>query len=243
DLRVIRADLKRRLPRFDAETAPALIPNVTAGRIANRLDIMGPSYTVDAACASSLVAIDIAIKGLRDGEYDLALVGCMQAGTPLQTLSLFCQLKALSITERIRPFDKDADGTLLSEGVGMAVLKRRSQAERDGDRIYAFVKGTGVASDGPAVGLLAPRVEGEELALRRAYGAAGVHPSTVGLVEAHGTGTLVGDAVEVEALTRVFGGRVRVPQCALGSVKSMIGHTMPAAGMAGFIKTVLALYH
>jgi acyl transferase domain-containing protein/phosphopantetheinyl transferase len=243
DLRLIRADLKRSLPRFDAETAPALIPNVTVGRIANRLDIMGPSYTVDAACASSLVAIDIGMKGLRHGEYDLAIVGGLQAGTPLPVLGLFCQLKALSLTERIRPFDKNADGTLLSEGIGMAVLKRRSQAERDGDRIYALIKGAGVASDGRAVGILAPRIEGEELALHRAYTTAGVDPSTVGLIEAHGTGTLVGDAVEVEALTRVFGERLRGPHCALGSVKSMIGHTMPAAGMAGFIKAVLALYH
>ena len=243
DLARIRRDLKQRLPRFDAETAPALIPNVSAGRIANRLDIMGPSYTVDAACASSLVAMDIAVKGLRVGEYDLALVGGMQVATPVPVLSLFCQLNALSRSERIRPFDRDADGTLLSEGIGMAVLKRRGQAERDGDRIYAFVKGTGVASDGRAVGVLAPRVEGEELALRRAYyAAAGVAPSSVGLVEAHGTGTLVGDAVEVEALTRVFGERTGAPHCALGSVKSMIGHTMPAAGMAGFIKAVLALH-
>jgi len=243
DLGLIRADLKRHLPRFDAETAPSLIPNVTVGRIANRLDIMGPSYTVDAACASSLVAIDIAVKGLRQGEYDLALVGGLQAATALPVLGLFCQLKALSPTERIRPFDKDADGTVLSEGIGMAVLKRRSQAERDGDRVYACIKGTGVASDGRAVGVLAPRVEGEQLALERAYAAARVDPSTVGLIEAHGTGTLVGDAVEVDALARLFGQRVRAPHCALGSVKSMIGHTMPAAGIAGFIKAVLALHH
>ncbi len=243
DLRLVRQDLKRRLPRFDSETAPALIPNVTVGRIANRLDMMGPSYTVDAACASSLVAIDIATKGLRHGEYDVALVGGMQVATPLPVLSLFCQLKALSATGTIRPFDKDADGTLLSEGVGIAVLKRRSDAERDGDRIYAFVKGTGVASDGRAVSVLAPRVEGEELALRHAYEAARVDPRTVGLIEAHGTATLVGDAVEVEALGRVFGERTGLPHCALGSVKSMIGHTMPAAGIAGFIKSALALYH
>ena len=157
----------------------------------------------------------------------------MQVATPVPVLSLFCQLKALSASERIRPFDKDADGTLLSEGVGMAVLKRRSQAERDGDRIYAFIKGTGVASDGRAVSVLAPRVEGEELALRRAYDGGGVAPATVGLIEAHGTGTPVGDATEVEALTRVFGDAGAAPRCALGSVKSMIGHTMPAAGMAG----------
>jgi acyl transferase domain-containing protein len=96
DLVRLRADLKRSLPRFDSETAPALIPNVTVGRIANRLDIMGPSYTVDAACASSLVALDIAVKGMRNDEYDLALVGGLQAATPLPVLGLFCQLKALS---------------------------------------------------------------------------------------------------------------------------------------------------
>ena len=243
DLLLVRNDLKQQLPRFDAETAPALIPNVTVGRIANRLDLMGPSYTVDAACASSLVAIDIAVKGLRERDYDLALVGGMQVATPAPVLSLFCRLNALSATQSIRPFDKDADGTLLSEGIGMAVLKRRADAELDGDRVYAVIKGTGIASDGRAVTVLAPRVEGEELALRRAYDAAGVPPQTVGLVEAHGTATLVGDAVEVEALTRVFGARNGLPRCALGSVKSMIGHTMPAAGMAGFIKATLALYH
>lgn len=243
DLVLLRRDLKRRLPRFDAETAPALIPNVTVGRIANRLDFMGPSYTVDAACASSLVAIDIAAKGLRAHEYDLALVGGLQAATPVPVLSLFCQLRALSPAEAIRPFDARADGTLLSEGIGMAVLKRRSQAERDGDRIYAVIKGTGVASDGRGIGVLAPRVEGEELALRRAYDSGRVNPATVGLIEAHGTGTPVGDVTEIEALVRVFGERDRAPHCALGSVKSMIGHTMPAAGMAGFIKAVLALYH
>lgn len=243
DLRRVRQDLKRRLPRFDVETAPALIPNVTVGRIANRLDLMGPSYTIDAACASSLVAVDLAVKGLRHGEYDLALVGGMQVATPVPVLSLFCRLKALSLTEHIRPFDKDADGTLLSEGIGMAVLKRRSDAERDGDRIYALVKGTGVASDGRAVSVLAPRREGEELAVRQAYDTASVSPRTIGLVEAHGTATLVGDAVEVDALGRVFGERRGFPHCALGSVKSMIGHTMPAAGMAGFIKMALSLYH
>jgi acyl transferase domain-containing protein/phosphopantetheinyl transferase len=243
DLQAIRLDLKRRLPRFDVESAPSLIPNVTVGRIANRLDIMGPSYTIDAACASSLVAMDIAVKGLRHREYDLAIVGGVQAATPVPVLSLFCRLKALSLTETIRPFDKDADGTILSEGVGMAVLKRREDAERDGDRIYAFIRGVGVASDGRAVGVLAPRLEGEVLALRQAYADARVSPRSVGLVEAHGTATLVGDATEVESLGQVFGERDGRARCALGSVKSMIGHTMPAAGMAGFIKTALALYH
>ena len=254
ELRLIRRDLKRNLPPFNAETAGAMVPNIVAGRIANRLDLMGPSYTVDAACASSLLAADIAVQGLRNCEYDLALVGGVQVTTPIPILTLFCQLKALSFGEQIRPFDKDADGTILSEGLGMAVLKRREDAEREGDRIYAVIKGMGVASDGRAMSVLAPRVDGEELALHRAYEQTEISPRTIGLIEAHGTATLVGDAAEVQALTRVFGSRddkseIRNPKsaihqwCALGTIKSMIGHTMPAAGIAGLIKTALSLYH
>ena len=152
------------------------MPNIIVGRIANRLDLMGPSYTVDAACASSLVAIQLAMRDLLDGECDLALAGGAQVWMPVPTLNVFCQLGALSRTERIRPFDKDADGTLLGEGIGMVVLKRTADAVRDGDRIYAVVRGVGVASDGRGVSVMAPRVEGEELALRRAYEEAGVSP-------------------------------------------------------------------
>jgi phosphopantetheine--protein transferase-like protein len=244
ELKTVREALKSTLPPFHADTAAGLVPNIISGRIANRLDLMGANYIVDAACASSIVAIDLAIRDLRAGRCDMVVAGGVNASVPPVIMIIFSQLKALSRKGAIRPFSSDADGTLLAEGVGMAVLKRLEDAERDGDRIYAVVKGTGVASDGRALGLLAPRLEGEELALRRAYEDAGVHPSTVGLIEAHGTATPVGDAVEVEALTRVFGARDNSgPVCALGSVKSMIGHTMPAAGMAGLIKTALALHH
>jgi acyl transferase domain-containing protein/phosphopantetheinyl transferase len=244
ELSAIRDELKRHLPPFTTETVPGLIPNIIAGRIANRLDLMGPSYTVDAACASSLIALQIAMRDLLTGECDLALVGGSQVTTPVPIFTLFCQLNALSRRQEIRPFDKDADGTILGEGIGMVVLKRREDAERDGDRIYALVKGVGTASDGRAVSVMAPRLDGEELALRRAYEAAGVDPTTVELIEAHGTGTPVGDATEIQALTRVFGPRDgAVPRCAIGSVKSMIGHTMPAAGIAGLIKAALSLYH
>ena len=243
DLRIVREDLKRDLPPFGAETVGAMVPNIVAGRIANRFDLMGPSYTVDAACASSLVAAENAMRGLYSGEYDLALVGGVQVTTPIPMLSLFCQLKALSRRGEIRPFDKDADGTLLSEGLGIVVLKRLQDAMRDGDRIYAVLKAVGVASDGRAMSVLAPRVEGEELALRRAYEHAAISPRTIGLMEGHGTATPVGDAAEIEALARVFGERDEYfPRCALGSVKSMIGHAMPAAGVAGLIKAALALY-
>ncbi len=240
----VKKELKANLPPFNADTAPALIGNIIAGRIANRLDLMGPAFTVDAACASALLAIEIGIRDLLSGKCDLVLAGGSNVNAPLPTMSLFCQLGALSRSERIRPFDKDADGTILGEGVGMIVLKRREDAERDGSRIYAIVKGVGMASDGRATHVLAPRVEGEELALRRAYEMAGVSPESVGLIEAHGTATPVGDAVEVQALSRVFGERKgMLPSCAIGSVKSMIGHAMPAAGIAGVIKAALSLHH
>ncbi len=244
EIEEIRADLKRKMPPFNADTAPGLIPNIIAGRIANRLDLMGPNYTVDAACASSLVAVEHAIRGLQSREYDLALAGGVHVATPVPTLMLFCQLGALSRREEIRPFDSLADGTLLGGGLGMVVLKRLEDAKRDSNRIYAKVKSVGVSSDGRGLGVMAPRPEGEELALRRTYEAAGVDPRSVSLIEAHGTGTPVGDATEVQALTRVFGERgSSLPWCGLGSVKSMIGHAMPAAGIAGIIKTALALYH
>ena len=244
ELAAIKKQLKASLPAFHAETAPGLVPNIISGRIANRLDFMGSNFIVDAACASSLVAVDLGMRDLLSGRCDVAVVGGVHASTPPPIVMIFCQLKAISKRGAIRPFDRRADGTLLGEGVGMVVLKRREDAERDGDRIYAIVKGVGVASDGKALGLLAPRLEGEELALRRAYEAAGVAPATVGLIEAHGTATAVGDVVEIDALNRVFGRRTgEAPTCALGSVKSMISHLMPASGIAGLIKAVLALHH
>jgi acyl transferase domain-containing protein len=244
ELQTIKRELKAGLPPFNAETAPGLVSNIMCGRIANRLDLRGPNYAVDAACASSLIAVDLGIRELITGRCDLALVGGVCVSTPAIVLMVFCQLGALSRRGQIRPFDKDADGTLLGEGLGMAVLKRREDAARDGDGIYALIKGVGISSDGHGLAVLAPRVEGEELALRRAYEATGIPPGTVGLIEAHGTGTLVGDLTEIQALSRVFGPRDgAVPRCAIGSVKSMISHTIPAAGIAGLIKIALALHH
>lgn len=239
----IKRVLKASLPPFDSETAQSLSHSAMCGRIANRLDLKGPAYAVDAACASSLIAVELAMKELYHGSCDLALAGGIQISTTFPILLLFCQLGALSRNGQVRPFHPEADGTLLGEGAGVLALKRLADAERDGDRIYAVVKSVGVASDGRAVGVLAPRVEGQELALRRAYERAGVAPETVGLMEAHGTGTPLGDATEIEAIHRVFGARRGTfPSCALGAVKSMIGHSIPAAGAAGLIKVALALY-
>jgi acyl transferase domain-containing protein/phosphopantetheinyl transferase len=243
-LEALKRDLKAQLPPFNSETAPSLAHSVMCGRIANRLDLMGAAYTVDAACSSSLIAVEQGMTDLLNGKCDLVLAGGVQISTTFPITMVFCQLGALSRKGQSAPFSPEADGILLGEGIGMVVLKRRQDAERDGDRIYAAIKAVGVASDGRAMGVLAPRLEGEVLAMRRAYEAAGIAPDTIGLVEAHGTGTAVGDATELDALSRIFGTRTgQVPTCALGSVKSMIGHCIPAAGVAGLIKAALALYH
>jgi acyl transferase domain-containing protein/phosphopantetheinyl transferase (holo-ACP synthase) len=240
----LRQELADALPPFGPETAPGLAHSVMCGRIANRLDLIGPAYTVDAACASSLIAVEHGIDELLTGRADLVLAGGVQVSTTFPIAAVFAQLGALSPSGQLRPFQQGCDGTLLGEGAGIVVLQRRAEAERDGNRIYAVIKGVSSASDGKAVGVLAPRVEGEELAMRRAYERAAVDPRTVGLVEAHGTGTPAGDAVEIEAMARVFGvrGPSDQPSCAVGSVKSMIGHCLPAAGAAGLIKAALALH-
>lgn len=244
ELDTIRKELRGKLPSFSSETAPAIIPNLSTGRVANRLGFMGYNFTVDAACASSLIAVEVCVRDLLTGKCDLALAGGVHVFTDIPFLMVFCALQALSPTSQIRPFDRNADGTMPGEGMGIVVLKRLEEAEQDGDRIYAVIKGVGTSSDGRAVSVMAPRVEGEELALRRAYEMADISPRTVELIEAHGTGTPAGDAAEIEALTRVFGSRDgSLPWCALGTVKSMIGHAMPAAGMAGLIKAALSLYH
>ena len=239
----LRAQLQASLPPFTPEMAPGLVPNVITGRIANRLDLMGPNYIVDAACASSLIAVEHAMQELRSGRCDMVLAGGVHASTPPQINMIFSQLGALA-RNAVKPFHAGAEGTLLSEGVGMVVLKRLVDAEADGDRIYALLKGAGTASDGKALGLLAPRSEGEVLALERAYESSGIDPTTLELIEAHGTGIPLGDRTEIHSLSQLIGPRLgSLPTCAVGSVKSMIGHCIPAAGAASLIKTALALYN
>ncbi|MGW4671152.1 SDR family NAD(P)-dependent oxidoreductase [Streptomyces sp. NPDC004324] len=235
--------LDERLPRLTEDSFPGILANVIAGRIANRLDLGGANYTVDAACASSLTAVDVACKELTAGTSDLVLCGGADLHNGINDYLLFASAHALSPSGRSAPFDSSADGIALGEGIGCVVLKRLADAERDGDRVYAVIKGVGSASDGRALGLTAPRPEGQYNALTRAYRNAGVSPAEVGLVEAHGTGTVVGDRTELGSLTRVFEEAGAEPgSCALGSVKSQIGHTKCAAGLAGLIKTSLALH-
>ncbi len=234
--------LRAQLPAYGPDTAAGLIPNLLASRIAHRLDLQGPAYTVDAACASSLIALEQACQRLHAGEADLMLAGGVHLSHDLTFWATFCQLGALSRQGVSRPLSADADGILAGEGIGMVVLRRLSDAEAAGDRIYAVIAGVGSSSDGRHGSLVAPSVQGQLLALERAWALSGLHVDQIGLLEAHGTGTPTGDAAEIETLHRHFGAEGRAP-VAIGSVKSMIGHTMPAAGMAGLIKAALAIHH
>ncbi|MFE1172374.1 beta-ketoacyl synthase N-terminal-like domain-containing protein [Streptomyces sp. NPDC058773] len=229
------------------EASIGLVPSFTAARTANRLDFRGPAYTLDAACASSLLAVAQAVDLLAAGRCDLVVAGAVHHCHIATLWSVFTQLRALSPSQHIRPFDRRADGTLLSEGTGVVLLKRLADAERDGDRVYAVIRGTGVAGDGRAAGLMSPHPEGQVHALQQAWAGAGLdpaHPTALGLLEAHGTGTPVGDGVELDTLARVFGPPgAGMPPVGLGSVKSMLGHTMQAAGIAGLIKAALAVHH
>jgi acyl transferase domain-containing protein/NAD(P)-dependent dehydrogenase (short-subunit alcohol dehydrogenase family)/acyl carrier protein len=223
---------------------PGLLGNVVAGRIANRFDLGGTNCVVDAACASSLGAIHLAAMELAAGRADLVLTGGVDTFNDIFMFTCFSKTPALSPTGSARPFDAGADGTVLGEGLGLMVLKRLEDARRDGDRIYAVLRGVGSSSDGKGNAIYAPRREGQIEALRTAYRVAGVSPDTIELVEAHGTGTKVGDAAEAGALAEVYGATGRNgPWCALGSIKSQIGHTKAAAGAAGLIKAALALHH
>lgn len=223
---------------------PGLLGNVVAGRICNRLDLGGTNCVVDAACASSMSAIHLALLELYTGRSDMVVTGGVDTLNDIFMHMCFSKTHVLSPTGDARPFSKDADGTVIGEGIGILIFKRLKDAEYDGDRIYAVIRGLGSSSDGKSQSIYAPRAEGQAKALRMAYQKAGVDPSTVGLLEAHGTGTRVGDRVEFNALRQVFENENRNGhKCALGSVKSMIGHTKAAAGAAGLIKTALSLHH
>ncbi|WP_405804197.1 SDR family NAD(P)-dependent oxidoreductase [Streptomyces sp. NBC_00210] len=234
-------ELDAQLPRLTEDSFPGVLANVIAGRVANRLDLGGANCTIDAACASSLAALDLACKQLRDRDSDMVLCGGADVHNGINDYLMFASVRALSPTGRCRPFDACADGIALGEGVACLVLKRLADAERDGDRIYAVVKAVGASSDGRSLGLTAPRPEGQRRALERAYRRSGITPAEIGLVEAHGTGTVVGDSTELAVLTEAFGGS-DAGGCSLGSVKSQLGHTKCAAGLAGLIKAARAVH-
>ena len=239
-------DIARRIEDHYVEwqeaTFPGLLGNVIAGRIANRFDFGGSNYVTDAACASSLAALQIALHELRWGDSDTVLTGGVDALNDILMYMCFSKTPALSPTGDCRPFSSKADGTMIGEGVGILALRRLDDAERDGNTIHALIRGLGGASDGKGTAIYSPLPAGQARALSRAYEQAGYGPESVDLVEAHGTGTKAGDKAEIEGLHLVFKGEEgRAPWCALGSVKSQIGHTKAAAGSASLIKVVNAL--
>ena len=223
---------------------PGLLGNVVAGRIANRFDFGGTNCVVDAACASSLGALHLAAMELWSHRSDMVISGGVDTFNDIFMFMCFSKTPALSPTGHSRPFDAEGDGTVLGEGLGLFVLKRLSDAEKAGDNIIAVLRSVGTSSDGKGGAVYAPRAEGQMNALKAAYQEADVSPDTIDLVEAHGTGTKVGDATELSSLLRVFqeSGK-KGSWCALGSIKSQIGHTKAAAGAAGLLKAAAALYH
>lgn len=237
-------ELLQELPEWTEDSFAGILLNVVAGRVANRFDLGGVNFSVDAACASSLAAVYLATRELEDRSSDMVVVGGVDTVQSPFGYLCFAKSQALSPRGRCRTFDETADGIAISEGVSMMVMKRLEDAERDGDRIYAVIKGIRGSSDGRGRSMTAPRLEGQMLALKRAYAQAGIRPSTIGLIEAHGTGTTVGDASELAALDGVFQtDGAAAESCAIGSVKSMVGHTKSAAGVTGLMKVALALYH
>jgi acyl transferase domain-containing protein len=242
DREAIRAELKGGLPPFEAATIAGQLTNATAGRIAHRLDLDGAAAVVDAASASSLVALDLAARALIERRADLAIVGGVYIEADVDFPLVFRQIGAISRSGAARPFSADADGMLSGEGIGALILARRDDAEREGRRIYAIVQGLGLSSDGRSRGLAVPSARGHARAIRRAYRRSGIDPGTVMLVEGHGLGVPAADRAELRALNAVFPPPSHGRR-ALGAVSSMIGHAMPAAGMAGLIKTALAVYH
>ncbi len=233
-----------RLPEWTEDSFAGLLLNVAAGRAANRFDFGGVNCTVDAACASSLAAVYQGVQELLSGNSEVVVAGGVDTAQSPFSFLCFAKTQALSPSGRCRTFDREADGIAISEGLAVVVLKRLADAERDGDRIYGVIKGVAGSSDGRAKGLTAPRPEGQIRALRRAYAQAGYSPATLGLLEAHGTGTVAGDSAEMQTIGRLMEEAGAEPgSCALGSVKSLIGHTKAAAGVAGMVKALLALYH
>jgi acyl transferase domain-containing protein len=243
DRTAIIEKIKLAYPRWEENSFPGSIGNVVAGRIANRFNLGGTNCVVDAACGSSLAAIRMATDELIEGRADMMITGGVDLDNSIGAYLCFSKTPAFSKGEHVRTFDQETDGMMVGEGLGMVMLKRLEDAERDGDRIYAVIKGIGTSSDGRYKSIYAPRPYGQSLALRRAYAEAEVNPSTVGLIEAHGTGTMAGDPAELEGLNTFFSETDTEKQhIALGSVKSQIAHTKAAAGVASLIKVAMALH-
>lgn len=230
--------------RIDVTAAPGLggDQNFIAAALSHHFDLRGPNLVVDSACSSALVSVAMARRSLLSGETDLAFAGGVEVLLDERPYLSFTAAKALSPQGRCAPFDADADGFVPGEGCGVVLLKRLSDAIRDGDRIQAVIEAVAVGNDGRTMGLTTPNPKAQAAVIRRALSESGLTADQIGLIEAHGTGTMIGDPIELRALTQVFAEQTAATgYCAIGSVKSNIGHLLSAAGIAGLIKVVMSL--
>ncbi|MFF3539818.1 SDR family NAD(P)-dependent oxidoreductase [Streptomyces sp. NPDC002466] len=235
----------------DSDDLPSFYRTMTANksdylatRVAHKLDLRGPSLTVQTACSTGLVATHLARESLLRGESDIALVGGASVTCPLEHGYRYQEGLMVSPDGKCRAFDEKGAGTVFANGVGVVVLRRLSDAIEAGDTVYAVLRGSAINNDGSAkVGFTAPSIEGQARVITQAHTDAGIDPATIGYIEAHGTGTRLGDPIEMQALQQVFGPAHREEPCAIGSVKTNIGHTDATAGIAGLIKTALAVHH
>ncbi|MDR3307848.1 MAG: 4'-phosphopantetheinyl transferase superfamily protein [Coriobacteriales bacterium] len=242
DLYKVKKAYQLRQGRFQGDTVIGTMPNLIASLVANRFDMHGPAYTVDAACASGIVALNQSMTLLRTGQVDIAVAGGMHSAQSAMFWSAFDIMGAMSHRGQIAPFSADADGLLIGQGGGFIVLKTLKKAQEDEDRIYAVIKETAVCSDGSGTHVTVTSVKGQTRVLGLAWERSGMDREELGLIEAHGTATPVGDRTEIATLKEFFGDNTH-PRAYVGSIKSNIGHTMPSAGTIGVIKTALALYH
>lgn len=217
--------------------------SIAANRLSYLFDFRGPSVAVDTACSSSLVSVHLAIQSLRTGESDLAIAGGVNLILTPEANLIFSHARMMSMEGRCKTFDASADGYVRGEGCGIVILKRLSDAQKDGDRILAVIRGSAVNQDGRSNGITAPNGLAQQEVIKAALNNAKVAPAQIGYVEAHGTGTILGDPIEVQSLGAVMKGRSKNKPCSIGSVKTNIGHLESAAGIAGLIKVVLSLYH
>ena len=229
-------------PRVNEDTMPGELANVVAGRVSNLLDLQGPNFAMDAACASSLATVMDACRLLQMRQVDVMIAGATDRSMDAPTFAKFSAIGALSASHST-PFDAGANGFVMGEGAGAFVLKRLSDAIRDGDDVHAVIRGVGGSSDGRGKGITAPSQRGQIQAIARAYSQAGYDATSVELIEAHGTSTKVGDATELGTLALLWDGTPNGNHVAVGSIKSQIGHLKAAAGIAGLIKAVMALHH
>ncbi|MCJ7531991.1 MAG: type I polyketide synthase [Anaerolineales bacterium] len=238
----LRTGIRAKIPSITEDTMPGELSNIIAGRVANVFNFGGVNYVTDAACASSLAALQNAIEGLNNYQFDAVLTGGVDRNMGPESFVKFSKIGALS-PDGSRPYADGANGFVMGEGTVIFLIKRLADAERNGDNIYAVIRGIGGSSDGKGKGITAPNPIGQQRAIERAWKNAGLSPATASLIEGHGTSTKVGDVVEVGSLNSVFGPLgLPVGKIVLGSVKSNMGHLKSAAGAAALLKIIYALH-